>query len=253
MLMTLLLRTTDEKRTGTATAARQGAGRLEQDAGTSGSPPPSHAARGRLMRVAIALAVAVVAVLVLTQLLLPRYVEGRIETRLTRNGGIADVSIDVLPALRLLAGDGDRLTIRGSGLDLEIESVEPRLWKRLDRFDAVDIRLTAVRTGPLRTEAFFLQRPEGSSTYLIRSRSTVVPAELVGYAASRFLPGAFGGTLSGLAATVPGGERAIPLDVDVRIASDDGRPRVVSGSGSFAGIPTALIVELVGSAVAKRL
>jgi hypothetical protein len=234
--MTLLFRTTDEQRIGTPT------------------PASKTLTRARLMRIALYLLVGLLGVLVVSQLLLPRYVEGRIEKRLTRNGGVADVTVKALPAFRLLAGHGDRLTIRGSDLGLDLEGGEPRLWKRLDRFDAVDIRLRDIRTGPFRTQAFALTRPEHADAYRVSLRSEVSIAELAQYAASRILPGGLGGALAGLSAgALPGSRQPVPIVTDMRIVSDDGRPEVVSGGGTVAGLPVALAVEIIGSAVAKRL
>ena len=46
--------------------------------------------------------------------------EHRIEDRLTDGGGTADVSLDAFPAARLLFGDGTKLSVTGSGLDLDL-------------------------------------------------------------------------------------------------------------------------------------
>src|SRR5215210_6268534 len=83
----------------------------------------------------IGLVIAILATLLLiAQLLLPRLGEGKIEDRLTQGGGEAEVSLEATPAARLLLGDGDRIQVRGSDLDLDLESEEPEVLNKLDGF-----------------------------------------------------------------------------------------------------------------------
>src|SRR4051794_41864649 len=53
--------------------------------------------------------------LVGAQLVLPGYAANRIDDRLTEGGGDVDVSVESLPAVRLIFGDGDRLSVSGGG------------------------------------------------------------------------------------------------------------------------------------------
>ena len=66
--------------------------------------------------------------------------------------------------------------------------------------------------------------------------------------------GELGGALGGLAGeALPFGGTPVPLSLDVRIASDDGRSRVVSGGGTVAGLPVDPIARALASAVVARL
>ena len=63
-----------------------------------------------MAKLLIASLVAVIVVaLVATQLVLPPIISGKIEDRLTKDGGTAHASIHALPALRLLFSEGDKL------------------------------------------------------------------------------------------------------------------------------------------------
>ena len=76
-------------------------------------------ARSRIRLLAAVVAGIVVLVAVGTHFLLPPYLEGRVEDRLEEHGGHADVELSAVPAIRLLAGHGDRLEITGSGLEVD--------------------------------------------------------------------------------------------------------------------------------------
>src|SRR4051812_24161155 len=87
--------------------------RLAAASAPSGCEPLALMAR-RLLIVALAL----LALLGISQLVIPPIAEHRVEDRLTAAGGTANVSMSAFPAARLLFGDGSRITITGSGLDL---------------------------------------------------------------------------------------------------------------------------------------
>ena len=65
------------------------------------------------MRYALIAAAGLVVALVATQLVLPPLLASKVEDRLTAHGGRADVDLDAVPALRLLAHDGDRFELHG--------------------------------------------------------------------------------------------------------------------------------------------
>ena len=48
-------------------------------------------------------------------------------------------------------------------------------------------------------------------------------------------------------------EEPIPIELDMELASEDGRLRVVSGSGTVAGMPTGPLAELLSSAIVVRI
>lgn len=206
-----------------------------------------------MRRAWIGLLAALAAALVASQLALPPYLEGRIADRLTERGGSADVSLSALPGLRLLAGDGDRIEVAGSGLRVELAGERPALFEKLDGFGAVDVRLADVRAGPFDTRSFRLARPGGSRAYRLTVSATTSLRELSAYAGSR-LAGPLGGAAGRLAGeALPLARRPLPLELDVEIESRDGRPRIVSGAGSVAGLPAGPLAEAIAGAIVARL
>jgi hypothetical protein len=203
-------------------------------------------------RIVVVLLAVVVVAMISAQLFLPGAAERRVEDRLERNGGTAHVSLSALPALRLLFGEGDALTVKGSGLRLQPEA-RSRTLERLDAFDKVSVRLDRMIAGPLDLSSFTLDRAEGQRNYRTSLSGTTSAAKIGNFLGSE-AGGAFGGLLGGLAGgSLPGGDAAVPLSMDAVIASHGGRAEVVSARGSVAGVPAGLVAELVASAVAAQL
>jgi hypothetical protein len=202
-------------------------------------------ARGLGIAVLVLLALAGVG-----QLVIPTLAENRIEGRLTDGGGAAEATLEAFPAARLLFGDGERLAVSGSGLDLALER-ETNVFETLDGFDRVDVSLTDFRAGPFAVTDFDLTRPAPSAPYHLVSSSRTTPAELAEYGASTL---GFPGPLLGFFADrVPGGRQPIPIDLDMELRSDGGRLLVVSGSSRIAGLPTGPLAELITAAVVVQL
>lgn len=188
---------------------------------------------------------------VAAQLAVPSIVAGGIEDRLTERGGQATAEVDAFPAPRLLFGDGDRLEVRGSGLELKLEVGESDGLSELDGFDEVDMRLAGLRTGSIEISSFQLSR-RGQEPYrlLMRGRSTTAALAQIGSVAlgagalgelgSAFLQGALG-------------TQVVALDLDLLLQSDEGTPRVVGGQASAAGIDVTPIAGLIASAVAVNI
>ncbi|MBA2256392.1 MAG: hypothetical protein H0W05_04185 [Thermoleophilaceae bacterium] len=202
----------------------------------------------RAGRIAAGAATALVLLLVLSQLLLPGIGEGAVEDRLTENGGAADVSLSAKPAARLLLGDGDRIEIDATGLDLEIARAnDPVVFDDLDRFGDVEIVIADSTVGPVRLEHLVLSR-NGDEPYSLEATGTTSLADLAGSAGEDFeVPGSdlLGAILN---ATGVGGSD-LALDLDMRLESDGGRVRVLEGGGEVAGIPTGPLAELIASAI----
>lgn len=203
-------------------------------------------------RIAAIAAAAVVLLLLVTQLLLPGIGEDAIEDRLTENGGIADVSLSATPAARLLWGDGDRIAIDASGLDLELDVTDdPVVFDSLDRFGEVRLEISDSQAGPFRVESFVLSR-DGDGPYRLESRSSTSAADLARFGVeSAELPGSgFVGALLNLTGV---GGQDLPIDLDMALESDDGRIRVTEGGGEIAGVPTGPLAELITTAIVIRL
>jgi hypothetical protein len=204
-----------------------------------------------LGRIGAIVAAALVLLLVLTQLFLPGIGEGAIEDRLTEGGGVADVSLSATPAARLLWGDGDRMEISGTGLDLDLDEPDPEVFKSLDRFDDVEILVSDSRAGPVNLENFLLTR-EGDGPYSLESTGATSAADLAEFFADdASLPGAdiIGGIIS---ATGLGGAD-LDVELDMELTSNDGRIEVTEGEGEVAGVPTGPLAAVVTQAILDRL
>jgi hypothetical protein len=202
----------------------------------------------------IGLAGLLLLVLVASQLFLPDYLERRIEHRLTADGGSASVTLEALPALRLLAHDGDKLAIAGHDLafPVRLSDLGTRSLEELDGFDEVEIRLERLHAQPFEVRDFALTRPANASGYRLRVSATTSARALVSFGSAR-LPGLLGPLVGGTAGALILQPGQIPVEVDAALASDAGRPRVVSASGTVAGLQVGPLVELFAGAVLSRL
>jgi hypothetical protein len=206
--------------------------------------------RGRVRHFALGVVLTLLGLAVVCQLLLPGYLEGRIEDRLERRGGEADVELSALPALRLLGEGGDRIVIDGRAVQVDLTE-RREAFEKLDGFDEVDIAITDARAGPFAVERFELDRAEGDDDYGLRVDAATTPSELARFAASA-LAGAVGRLIAGMAAGSLG-DRSLPVELDMRLRSEDGRVRVISGGGSVVGIPTGPLGVALANAIVARL
>ena len=204
--------------------------------------------------IAVSVAAALLLALVGSQLLLPGYLEDRIEDRLTEEGGSADVSLEALPALRLLAHDGDRIAIEGRDLrmDLRLSDLRARTLEDLDGFDEVELRLRNLVAGPFRLRTFDLVRAEDADSYRLLMTGTTTAGALATYASAQ-LPGLLAPLAGAATALLQDRGRQIPLDLAAELASDDGRARVVGARATVAGLQVGPLVELLTGAVVAQL
>jgi hypothetical protein len=189
---------------------------------------------------------------VATQVLVPSYLERRAEKRLTEDGGEAKVDIDALPAVRLLFDRGQRITVRGSDLDIPLESERGKVFDDLDRFAEADVRLDRLTAGPLKITRFSLTRGDHGDPYDLAVSATTTVAEVSDYAGQQFGPLAgFLGRIG--SALLPGSTAPIPVELDARLESEDGVAVVEAVDGTVAGVPADPLVGALAAAIAKRL
>jgi hypothetical protein len=188
-------------------------------------------------------------VLVASQLLLPSFAERRVEDRLLEGGGSAEVTLGAVPALRLLFSDGERFEIDAEGLDLDLdERIE--VFDRLDGFNIVGITIDDSRAGPFELEHFSLTR-DAPAPYSMTSSGHTTAAALADFGADSL--GLPGGPLAGMALGTLFGSGAIPIELDVRLASEGGEVEVVEGDATVAGIPAGPVADIITSAIVSRL
>jgi len=189
--------------------------------------------------------------LLLSQLALPSFLGDRVESRLTKDGGTADVSLSALPALRLLAGRGDRLYIRASGLRLD-ETRDERPFDRLDRFGDVTVAIENSRAGPFRVRSFFLDRT-GDERYRVFASVTTNLADFGRYAGER-LGGPFGRGLASLAASaLATGRQEIPAQLRATIDSSGDVPQTLDAYADVGGLPAGPLALILTDALLARL
>ena len=146
---------------------------------------------------------------------------------------------------------GSGLSVSGSGLDLGLQQ-QTDVFDKLDGFDRVDVNLTDFHAGPFAVANFALTRPAPSAPYHLVSSSRTTPGDLAQYGAAQLgLPG--GPLLRFFTEQALGGNRPVPIHVDMELRSDGGRVVVVSGGGTVAGYPTGPLAELITSTIAVRL
>ena len=206
-----------------------------------------------MRRAVLITAAAIVALLVLSQLLVPPYLEHRAEKRLTAHGGHATVSIDALPAARLLLHDGDEIKVRGEGLHVQLTNRRMNVFRELDRFNRADVRLTRMFAGPFSVVRVAIARSSSSRPYAFSLRASVTARDLSSYAGSQ-LAGGLGGFLGRLGSdVVPFSSEPIPVRIDAAIRSNGGQPELQNVAGSVAGVPAGPLASAIAAAVADRL
>jgi hypothetical protein len=205
-----------------------------------------------MRRAAVFTALCLLALLLASQFVLPAFLEGKIADRLTEKGGEAEVTLEALPALRLLAADGDRIAVSGADVTVDLLDEPPDVFDRLDGFEAVDVRLTDVHAAPFEARSIRLSRSGNSAPYSLALDATASPRDVADFASERLGP--LGGFLSGLAeqvARVP--DTPVPIELEATVESDDGRARITSGTGSIAGIPAGPVATAIAAAIVARL
>jgi hypothetical protein len=126
------------------------------------------------------------------------------------------------------------------------------VFERLDGFSLVDVSIADSVAGPFELSDFELRR-DGEGPYELTASATTSPSSLVDYGVEGLeLPG---GGLAGLALDLFGIETNVdvPIELDMRLSSDEGRVQVVSGGGTIAGLPTGTLAELLTAAIVVQL
>ncbi len=113
------------------------------------------------MRVSLLLAGALALLAALAQVLLPRIAAGRISSRVGRYGHVVSVSVSAWPAVELLWGDADSVTVRAGALALSPAQASALLWEGRGAA-RMDVSAATVRLGPLALDDATL-RKRGSS------------------------------------------------------------------------------------------
>jgi hypothetical protein len=186
-----------------------------------------------------------------THFLLPPYLEGRVEERLEEHGGRAEVELRAVPAVRLLAGHGDRIEITGSGLEVHFDEPDADAFDELNNFDEVEIELTDVDADPFETSVFRLEGL-GDHRYRIETDATASVQDIARVAGEQFGP--LGGLIGSIAGgSLPFSAAPVPIRLDGELLAEDGDVRMVSGDARVAGLPAGPVARLVTNAILSAL
>ena len=193
----------------------------------------------------------VVLVAIGTHFLLPPYLENRVEERLEEHGGKAEVELSAVPAIRLLAGHGDRIEVTGSGLEVDFDDPDEDAFDQLNKFDEVEIELTDVEADPFEVSDFRLEGL-GDGRYRIETDATASIQELGRVAGEQF------GSIGGLIGSIVGGSAPlsgapVPIRLDGELEAKDGDVEMVSGDARVAGLPAGPVARLVTNAILSAL
>lgn len=109
------------------------------------------------MRIALGVLVAIVLVLVLAQLLLPGIAAERVRARVGKYGAVESVSVKAWPAVKLLWGSADSVTVRAKSLRMSPQQTvkllgEARGVKRMS------LTAESVKEGPLQLQEASFQK-----------------------------------------------------------------------------------------------
>jgi hypothetical protein len=114
-----------------------------------------------MIRPLIGVAVAALLLMVLAQLLLPRLAASRISSRVGRYGTVEHVDVSAFPAVELLWGSADSVTVRARSLSLSPAQAAKLIWEGRD-VQSMQLIASSARIGPVRlTDAHLRKR--GSS------------------------------------------------------------------------------------------
>jgi len=209
------------------------------------------------MKIFVVVVIGVVVLGAVTQLVIPGFVERKIESNLEErsDGGEAVADVKAFPAVRLLWGSGDRLEVRGRGLEIDLAQRTDDPLGQIDGFDEVDIDLTDLIAGPVDVQAFSLVKNEDDTSYYLRMDAETTPTSLA-ESVGGTLGGDLGSAIAGAASQALLGEGAVnvPINVEAQVSRGNGGALDVDAAqASVAGVPTGPFAEAMVQAVLENL
>ena len=118
------------------------------DGGKAGVRSLRGGGSSRLIRFALWLAGALIVALGLAQIFLPKLAASRISSRLGKYGEVRSVHVSAWPAIELLWGDADSVTVRARSLKVSPGQTGKLLWEARG-LDRLDLTAASTREGPL--------------------------------------------------------------------------------------------------------
>jgi LmeA-like phospholipid-binding len=135
-----------------------------------------------MLRAALALIGLAAAALIGGQLALPRIAERRITTDLSKSGQVTRVSVEAVPALKLLFKRADRVEVRMAEVRAGTTGRLVQLLRRTRQTKELDARADLVTLGPLRLHAAVLRKDhdalDGQATLSEEELAAALPSQL---------------------------------------------------------------------------
>jgi hypothetical protein len=130
----------------------------------------------RLVRVLLSLTGGLLLLLVLAQVILPRLAVSRIRSRVGRYGTVQSVSVSAWPAVELLWGSVDSVSVRAKSLALSPAQAAKLLWEAKGT-GSMDVSAESVKVGPLEvSDARLRKRGDALSAQAIATQADVKAA-----------------------------------------------------------------------------
>jgi hypothetical protein len=118
------------------------------EGGKAGVRSPRGGGAGRLIRFALWLAGALVVALGLAQIFVPKLAASRISSRLGKYGQVQSVHVSAWPAIELLWGHADSVTVHARELKVSPGQTGRLLWQARN-LERLDLTSPSTREGPL--------------------------------------------------------------------------------------------------------
>ncbi|HEX4189066.1 MAG TPA: LmeA family phospholipid-binding protein [Solirubrobacteraceae bacterium] len=204
----------------------------------------------RIIRPLIGVALAALLLLALAQLLLPRLAASRISSRVARYGSVEHVGVSAWPAVELLWGHADSVTVRAHSLSLTPAQAAKLLWEGRNvqriQLDSSSVRLGNVQLTGARLRKRGSSLTAGASIDGAAVRAALPPGFAVGLVRSE------GGTVQ---VSASGGLFGVGATVQAVAEASEGRLVVHPLGSLLQGFSLTLFadprvyVEAVGAGV----
>lgn len=161
-----------------------------------------------MTRLLVTLTALALLVLLLAQLILPRIAASRISSRVGRYGSVESVSVRAWPAVELLWGNADSVSVRARRLSLSPSQAAKLLWEARG-VESVQFAASSIRLGPVRL----------SDARVHKRGSSLAGEALIGEADVR---------------------AALPKGLAVKLVKSEGGAVEVTASGGLFGVGAAV-------------
>jgi hypothetical protein len=217
--------------------------------------------RSRIVVVTATLVALLVVLVLLAQLLLPGVAATRVRARVERYGPVHSVDVSAFPAVKLLWGHADSVTVNASTLTLTPAQIASLLWEA-----------RTVGTLTVRAQAAVLrvsQLPDGLEVSDVRMQkrgsAVLATATMTQAQLQRALPSGFSvqptaGGEGQIEARASGGLFGLQASIDVLVRADEGNLIAEPRGLPFGGIATVTLfsdahlkVQSVGLRVVREL